>query len=546
MRRRRELKSTGRPALDLLEEAMNLLRNAPAAAVFSYLLGSVPFLLAVLFFFSEMTRNPFAQERLAWESLAVASAFVWKRIWQAVFAAQLHERLSGRGFELRNLPRLIVVQCALQPLRMVALPIGLLMTLPFAWVIAFFRNLGLFTALGDPHPVQSAREQAELWNRQNWGILSVVTVAALFLFLNVLVMLALLPQLARSFLGIEGEFARLGVRILNWTTLAVAASLTWLAVDPLLEAAYVLRCFYGLSVKSGEDLRASLHNVTLNVALKVTVIAALLLAMAVIIPAPASAQPAAPTSAGPTSSIIDSSRLDRSIDEVIRRREFTWRAVRPEGPEPERHWPGWLQSVVRAIRSAAKWLGDKIDEWLKPRTREQVDPSRATERPPIELWSAAVAVALVAGGVALFLRRRHAKPAEVTPVESPVAPVNLTDESVTADQLPESSWLALADEWLSKGDYRLAMRALYLAGLNYLSQRDLVSIARSKTGLDYRRELERRARATTGVSLQVVPVFQTNNALFERGWYGRHLVDRSHVEAFASGLDEMRRFAQDK
>ena len=535
---RRELKSTGRPALDILEEAMNLLRNAPAAAVFSYLLGSVPFLLAVLFFFSEMTRNPFAQERLAWESLAVASAFVWKRIWQAVFAAQLHERLSGRGFELRNLPRLIVVQCALQPLRMIALPIGLLMTLPFGWVVAFFRNVGLFTALGDPHPVQSARGQAELWNRQHWGILSVVTVAALFLFLNVLVMLLLLPQLGRSFLGIEGEFARLGRGILNWTTLAVAASLTWLAIDPLLEAAYVLRCFYGVSVKSGEDLRAALH--------KVTAIAALLLVMAVTVPSPARAQPTSPASSGPTASMIDSSRLDRSIDEVIRRREFTWRAAHPEGPEPERHWPGWLQSVVKAIRNAAKWVGDKISEWLKPRVREQADPTRPTERPPIELWSAAVAVALVAGGVALLLRRRRAKPAEVTPVESTVSPVNLTDESVTADQLPESSWLALADEWLSKGDYRLAMRALYLAGLNYLSQHDLVSIARSKTGLDYRRELERRARATTGVSLEVVPVFQTNNALFERGWYGRHLVDRSHVEAFASGLDEMRRFAQNK
>jgi hypothetical protein len=124
--------------------------------------------------------------------------------------------------------------------------------------------------------------------------------------------------------------------------------------------------------------------------------------------------------------------------------------------------------------------------------------------------------------------------------------VNLSDDSVTADQLPESSWLALADEWLTKGDYRLAMRALYLAGLNYLSQRDLVLIARYKTGLDYQSELERRARAGTGVSLDVVPVFQANNALFERGWYGCHVVDREQVQAFASGLDEMRRFAPNK
>jgi hypothetical protein len=407
------------------------------------------------------------------------------------------------------------------------------MTVPFAWVIAFFRNVGLFAALGDSRPVHAARRQAGLLSLQNWAILGIVTLAGLLLFLNVLAMVALLPQLARSFLGIEGEFARLGIRILNMTTLSVAAAITWLAIDPLLEAAYVLRCFYGASVTSGEDLRAALR--------KVTAIAALVLAMAVTIPSPAYAQPIPPPAP-----VIDSSRLDKSIDEVIRRREFTWRAARPQVSEPERHWPGWIESVVTAFRDAIKWLGDKINQWLQPRNREALDPSRGTQRPPIELLSAAVAIALVAGAVAMYLRRRGPPPSEVTAVESPVAAVNLSDDSVTADQLPESSWLALADEWLTKGDYRLAMRALYLAGLNYLSQHDLVSITRSKTGLEYRRELERRARATTGISPQVVPVFQANNMLFERGWYGRHQVERSHVEAFASGLDEMRRFAPHK
>ena len=114
---------------------------------------------------------------------------------------------------------------------------------------------------------------------QNWAILGVVSVGGLLLFLNILVMVALLPQIGRSFLGIEGELVRLGVRILNTMTFAVAAAITWLAVDPLLEAAYVLRCFYGAAVTSGEDLRAALR--------KVTTIAALLLAMAVALPSPA-------------------------------------------------------------------------------------------------------------------------------------------------------------------------------------------------------------------------------------------------------------------
>ncbi len=343
-------------------------------------------------------------------------------------------------------------------------------------------------------------------------------------------MLILLPQLAISFLGMEGEFTRAGFDIVNITTLAVAAALTWLAVDPLLEAVYVLRCFYCASVTSGEDLRATL--------LKLTIVAALVFVM-VSMPLQAQQTP-------PPTPAVDVSRLDKSIDEVIRRREFTWRAAPAASAEAEKEWPGWITSAVRSVRNGMHWLVEKIKEWFKSNKREAEDGRRVAERPPIVLWSAAIALALVAGGVLLFLRRRRSKPAEVTPVDHTAIPVNLADDSVTADQLPESSWLALADEWLNKGDYRLAMRALYLAGLNYLSQRDLVSIARYKTGLDYRAELERRARAGTRVSPDVVPVFQANNALFERGWYGRHLVDRAQVEAFASGLDEMRRFAPDK
>ena len=114
--------------------------------------------------------------------------------------------------------------------------------------------------------------------------------------------------------------------------------------------------------------------------------------------------------------------------------------------------------------------------------------------------------------------------------------VNLVDESVSADQLPEASWLKLAEEWMAKGDCRLALRALYLAGLNYLGQRNVVSIRKWKSGIDYRRELDRRSRSNPEIS----PVFSNNVALFERGWYGKHPVDREMVDEFTSGLTQIK------
>jgi hypothetical protein len=125
-------------------------------------------------------------------------------------------------------------------------------------------------------------------------------------------------------------------------------------------------------------------------------------------------------------------------------------------------------------------------------------------------------------------------------VTAAAPPVDLADESLTADRLPEAEWLAMANEWMEKGDFRMALKAMYLAALNYLSSQDLVSIRRWKSGLDYRRELTRRARATP----ELPPAFARSVEIFERGWYGRHAVDRAMAESLADGFNRMRASAK--
>jgi hypothetical protein len=102
--------------------------------------------------------------------------------------------------------------------------------------------------------------------------------------------------------------------------------------------------------------------------------------------------------------------------------------------------------------------------------------------------------------------------------------------------MPEASWMQLADEWMAKGDCRLALRALYLAGLNYLGQRNVVSIRKWKSGIDYRRELDRRSRSNPEIS----PDFANNVRVFERGWYGKHPVDPEMIADFTSGLTRIK------
>src|SRR5271170_2827967 len=83
-----------RSSIDILEEAVDLLRSAPLEAVVTYLMGAAPLTLAFLFFLADMSRSPYAFEHLPWASLILAVLYVWKNSWQALFMARLYHQLS--------------------------------------------------------------------------------------------------------------------------------------------------------------------------------------------------------------------------------------------------------------------------------------------------------------------------------------------------------------------------------------------------------------------------------------------------------------------
>jgi hypothetical protein len=98
----------------------------------------------------------------------------------------------------------------------------------------------------------------------------------------------------------------------------------------------------------------------------------------------------------------------------------------------------------------------------------------------------------------------------------------------------------LAKEWIARNDFRMAMRALYLASLAYLNERELIRIHRGKSNRDYHRELDRRARSTP----ELAAVFGQNLAVFESSWYGRREIGLDAIEAFAANLDRIKSYAK--
>jgi hypothetical protein len=97
-------------------------------------------------------------------------------------------------------------------------------------------------------------------------------------------------------------------------------------------------------------------------------------------------------------------------------------------------------------------------------------------------------------------------------------------------------WLAMARDLVKKGDFRLALRAFYLASLACLARRKYLNLAKFKTTLDYDKELNRRAHSLSEVLL----IFSENGRVFDRGWYGDHEVTQDIVEDFANKHEKIR------
>ena len=125
----KHLRRTGPGPLELIEEAVHLLRLSPWAVLGGYYLGSLPFVLGLLYFWADMSRGSTAYEDCAPAAFAVSLLFLWMKTWQAIFARQLRAQITGRSAPAMTLSgffRTAMNQTILQPSGLFLLPLSLL------------------------------------------------------------------------------------------------------------------------------------------------------------------------------------------------------------------------------------------------------------------------------------------------------------------------------------------------------------------------------------------------------------------------------------
>ena len=549
--KRTQRRDHGRGVFDLIEEATHVLRTAPAATLAVYFAGAIPFVLGFLFFWADMSRSPLAPQHLAEASLGMAVLFFWMKFCQAIFARRIRAQIAHEPPEpwtLRTCVRILVTQAVVQPSGLFVLPLTLIPILPFAWTYAFYQSV---TALDDGRPAGTfavanhARRQAGLWLVQNGALILILAGFAGCVFLNWATVCLTLPEVIKMFLGVESVFTESPMAMMNTTFFAAMAGLTYLCVDPLAKTVYALRCFYGEAMQSGEDLKAELK--PFFGARKTA--GAILIFLMLGLGAPALADPT-PAAASPSvSETIPPPGLDQAINQTIHERKYVWRMPRQQAVQAETQegviarFFDTVGAMIRDwVRAAVHWVGKvlvKLWHWLfgHQRTTTTTSSSYAWIESLQVLLYGLVAVAVAALAIFLYRlwRNRRRTTAEVAGQAIQPQP-DVTDENVRADQLPEDGWAKLGRELLERGEFRLAMRAFYLASLAHLAARNLISIARFKSNRDYERELRRRAHAFP----DLLSVFDENLAVFEGIWYGMHDVSADGVNRFAANLERLK------
>ncbi len=534
-----------------MEESLDLLRGLSVSTWLIYALGVVPLFVLMLYVCNGLARDPFASDTLVTVSLLLALAFLWMHYCQARFAQRVAAYATatevdrgrfGGGFKL------FCSQAVLQGAKVVVWPIALGLVIPHALATMFFQH----ALAAPPEAARNWRSAArEAWAdatyRQADGVWFLIHVLLLriVVFLNALTLVFVALFLFHLFTGVNNDLTRAPSNLFNPATFGACFIAAYIALDPIVKAACVLRSLERRSLSSGLDLQLRLKRLALPAgsAAAIALIAFLFGAAGHLCAAdPAPAPVAVPANGAPSPA-----QIEKTVSSVFHDPTLTWELpIVVKKKKPANAFLAFTDSVVEKLsewrREISQWLDDLAARLRRLAAGNGNETDRANERmaTPREVWFLLIALCiLIAAGVFFaFMRSRRLKTAQIVEATAvpPPAP-DITREDVQADEQPETMWLELAGQYRRNGDFRLALRALYLSCLAALASAKLISIARGKSNLDYVREYTRRAKRLSG---DLPPALRTNVRLFEQSWYGEHPVTGQILDEFERNVAALR------
>jgi hypothetical protein len=575
--------------VDLIEEAIHLLRRAPIETYALFLVAIAPFVLCFLQFCSEMSYSEFAGTNLPGFVSVLAISYLWMKAVQHLACRQLVRVYTGevpnRG-NFGDVFRSSIHQTAIHPLGLFAKPMAALasipgfltflplLILPASIIFSFFQNASI-VIIGERGDFAKCWRLSVNRGRAAASLLFVSLFLRIVIFLNVYLTIGVLPYLVKALFGVDTFLSRDFRWLISFSYLVGIALISYFALDLLSKAIQVIEVCRAEAQTTGKDLQRSLTSLTAARPGGRTTFHAgssLLLLLCLIGPLRSTrASPSVPLSPPPLSvpsvlsaatehrrpnppillaalkkvpppaeaDRIPDSELNDRIDRELSGSQYSWRKPQHHLVPGEENWVqhfgAWVTKSLVKLNKAINRSLEAISKWWKSLFPNPEGPTRFPSAGGAPNWInqlllyAIICGLIITAALIVFRILGRSKKRIMVPIGPPaVVTPNLESETIVADELPEDEWIRLARRKLEEGEPRLALRALFLAVLSLLGAQRLIIVRQSKSNSDYEAELRRRRSA------ELTELFQGNRRLFERCWYGDHPVTDLEIEQSTS------------
>ena len=242
--------------IDLLEEAIHLLRRTSAITYAYYILGVTPFALLFFQLLGDASYHRYLSEHLGNSVIRLALAYCWMKGFQALACQRLLASYSGEPIRRRGpleLLQLWSAQCAIQPWGMLIKPMAFIVMVPSPFVDAFFQTASIVMngKRGDfMRCIRLSRGQIG----QGLILGGIIFAFRIVMFVCVYSTLATLPFLCKMLFGIETLLTHNFEWLLSIPFLLGTGLVSYLIIDLLLKSFYVIRLRRIECETSGKDL----------------------------------------------------------------------------------------------------------------------------------------------------------------------------------------------------------------------------------------------------------------------------------------------------
>jgi len=555
-------------ALEALERGFALFKSTFGWEAWRYYSGAAPLALCFIPMWVANGQIRLSDGALLAEAAALTGAYLVRAWSVASYMQRVRERAFGvprpaREDALRKLAalgRLLAWKIVLS----VAALLGLTTIAGATWCYSAcqFASLEASEDGSKRHSLGGCLALASQWF--GGGLLLFLMLFPLWsaVWLNGFIVALLVPQLLHSILGVNtllstpmGMFALVRSSAF-WLSMFAGA---WLALDPIVKCSFVVVYQHLQSRQEGDDLRGLLAGLPREqqknaqmiasaaprgrVAMGALVVLAAILGGASPVARAAQASPTASSTGTPADTAREAQiqKLRRALDVESRRAIYRWH----DAEHPTQ--PTWFDKLLDKIGHRFELAWNAVRDFFRrlwPRGLNLSPGKQGTWKlKDLRLWLTLIAILTIGAGAVLFWLRRRREAAAQLSIPLAIAPLPDLSDSAVAIERSESEWFALADRLEREGDFRLALRSVYLGLLAGLAQREWLTIRRDRTNRDYLNEFTRRWRRRPQAALEqrkeIPERLGGSLRQFDRVWYGSYVPTPEAVAAYHQDQREL-------